>query len=122
MKQVPAYCGLVCETCLVYLATREPDETRQTEMKKSIAEQCASHYQIFLKPEEITGCDGCRTHSGRLFPGCDRCKIRACAIRSGFENCAFCPGFTCTLLENHFIMDRDSKIRLEKIRQTNGQR
>lgn len=37
-----SYCGLICETCPIYAATREPDKGTQARMRIEIAEMCTT--------------------------------------------------------------------------------
>jgi hypothetical protein len=112
-----AYCGLVCNTCPIHLATLEPDKSRQHTMRESIAKQCSKQYGMHLQPADITDCDGCRVETGRLFSGCRNCEIRKCASQKDIENCAYCADYACDLLLNFFSHDPDAKIRLDELRQ-----
>jgi hypothetical protein len=119
MKTMMAYCGLICESCPIHLATLEKNKSRQQMMRESIAEQCANIYGMNLPPEEVTDCDGCRSVTGRLFSGCNNCAIRKCASGLNIEGCAFCPDYTCAILKEHFLHDPTAQARLEKIRHAN---
>lgn len=111
-----AYCGLICDTCPVLLATLEQDKGKQQSLRISIAEQCSKLYSMDMHPEDVTDCDGCRTSNGRLFSGCVNCEIRKCASQKNIENCAYCEDYACDKLEKHFAQDPDAKVRLEEIR------
>ena len=113
------YCGLVCDTCPIHLATLETDISKKAEMRNSIAEQLSKIYGTTPKPEIITDCDGCKTNNGRLFTGCIDCKIRKCAIQKNIINCAYCTDYPCDTLNKHFIFDPASQERLKKIRNKN---
>ena len=115
MKQQISYCGLICQTCPIYLATRENDQTKKKKMRVGIAEQCAKLYGTEYKPEDIDDCDGCRTESGRLFSGCKTCLIRNCAKDRGLENCACCGEYACEQLLKFFAMEPEAKKRLDRI-------
>ncbi|MHB9027195.1 MAG: DUF3795 domain-containing protein [Candidatus Latescibacterota bacterium] len=114
------YCGLVCTGCPIFLAAREPDPDRRKRMRAKIARICNAEYGSALTPEEITGCDGCRTPGGRIFSSCARCGIRRCAGESGFETCAGCSRYACEKLEQLFRTDPAAKTRLEVIRAWQG--
>jgi hypothetical protein len=118
MKMV-AYCGLRCDTCPIYLATREQDITRQHAMRKDIARQCKEIYGTTLLPEEINDCDGCKAGTGRLFSGCMNCEIRQCAENRKLQNCAFCTYYACEILKKHFALDPSAKERLDSLRLKN---
>jgi hypothetical protein len=113
-----AYCGLVCESCLIHAATLETDAERKLAMRLTIAEECNRLYGTFLKACDINGCDGCRADSGRLFSGCRNCEIRKCASIRKVENCAHCSDYACGILERHFLLDPGAKNRLEEIYNT----
>jgi hypothetical protein len=116
MNTLIAYCGLSCDTCSIYLATRETDSTKQKKLRIEIARLCREHYGKDYSPEDISDCDGCRTEGGRLFSGCRNCLIRKCAIQRGYENCAWCDEYVCEKLNELFVMDPSAKSRLDKIR------
>lgn len=116
MNEILAYCGLVCERCLIHLATFEPNGTVQNEMRVKIANELAKIYGTSPKPEVITDCDGCMIKNGRLFTGCIDCSIRTCAISNNLSNCAYCDDFACEKLEKYYSFDQDSRKRLEEIR------
>lgn len=113
-----AYCGLNCETCPIFLSTREQDKNRRLEMRVLIAKLCSEHYGMYMQPEEITDCDGCRGDSGSLFSRCRNCMIRNCAERMNVESCAYCTNYACDYLLDLFINDPDARRHLEEMRNT----
>ena len=119
METSIAFCGLNCDTCPVHLATLEQDKSRQQKMRESIAEKCYSVYGLVLKPEDISDCDGCRSDTGIIFPGCLSCEIKKCAVEKNISSCAFCFYYVCPKLQEHFLLDPDAQIRLEEIRRQN---
>jgi len=102
MDKVISYCGLICETCPIYLATREQDEEKRYKMR-------------VCKPEDVTDCDGCKAESGRLFSGSRNCEIRKCATGKDIENCAHCNQYACERIEKFFATDPDARVRLDAI-------
>jgi len=116
MTEMIAYCGLICQTCPIYLATREENKVEQLRMRAEIARLCKEHYGIEYKPEDITDCDGCRTEGGRLFSACKNCLIRNCARQKRLENCAYCSEYPCDKLELSFAMEPSTRTRLDEIR------
>jgi hypothetical protein len=102
MEDNLSYCGLICEKCSIYLATRE--------------QQIKEHYGQETRPEDVGDCDGCKAETGRIF--CTGCEIRICAVEKGIENCAYCSDYPCKLLEKLFTTDLDAKKRLDAIRNT----
>lgn len=114
MKEALAYCGLICQKCPIYLATREVDEDEKYKMRANIAKEIKKHYGQECKPEDVGDCDGCRAKTGRLFY--TGCQIRICAVQKGIENCAYCNDYPCELLEKLFTTDENAKKRLDEIR------
>ena len=116
MEEDLAYCGLICRTCAIYLATREKDQTKQHEMRAEIARQIKELYGEECKHEDVTDCDGCKAGTGRLFSGCRTCQMRKCAIDKDIENCAYCEDYPCEDLKKLFTTDGGAKERLDAIR------
>ena len=116
MNQTVSYCGLICRTCPIYLATREKDDDKRYDMKVEITREIMKLHGQEYKPEDITDCDGCKTKNGRLFSGCRNCHIRKCARRKGIKNCAYCEQYACEEIEQFFAAYPDARARLEAIR------
>lgn len=112
------YCGLKCDNCPIFLATVETDKSKKQSMRESIAKVFFENYNIKMLPEEISDCDGCCTTSDCIFPGCYKCKVRICAKSKNLESCAYCENYICTKLNELFILEPDTKNRLEEIRNT----
>jgi len=108
-----AICGLICTTCPVYLAGREPDPEIRVKMRIGIARICEEKYGLKYRPEEITGCDGCGVDAERLFAPCRECPIRLCARDRGLYNCAYCSDYPCARLEDFFAAEPEARVRLE---------
>ena len=111
-----AYCGLACQTCPIYLATRQEDQDTQRRMRTEILRLCNQQYGISLSLQDITDCDGCRSEGRRLFSGCKDCPIRNCARQRGVENCAYCENYACAQLEVFLRAEPSARVRLDAIR------
>jgi hypothetical protein len=116
MNSMMSYCGLDCDTCPIHRATLESNKEAQSLMRVEIARLCREQYGVNYKPEDITGCDGCRRDNGRLFAGCMTCEIRKCASGKGIENCAYCAEYACEKLEVFLIKELTAKTHLDEIR------
>ena len=114
MEEGLAYCGLLCRTCPIYLATREKVRAKQRQMRAEIVRQIERHYGGPCKPQDVGDCDGCKAESGRLF--CTDCRIRTCASGKGIENCAPCADYPCEAIERLFTTDAGARERLDAIR------
>ena len=115
MNETISFCGLVCQGCPIFLATREVDKTKKDKMIYDIINMCKEHYGIEYKYEDINDCDGCKSESGRIFSSCKNCKIRECAIERGLDNCAYCDKYECDKLSEIFNTDPNTKVRLDAI-------
>jgi len=115
MYEIIAYCGLICQGCPIYWATKEKNEEKKEKMRVEIARQC-KEYDLKYELQDITDCDGCKTEGGRLFSGCKKCEIRKCARGKKIENCAHCDQYACEKLKK--LSDADAKSRLDLIRST----
>ncbi len=116
MGEMLSCCGLTCQTCPIYLATRQVDREVQTRMRAEIAKQCNERYGTQYAGEDITDCDGCKSEGARLFSASKNCQIRKCARDKKIENCAFCAEYACTTLATFFKNDPAAKERLDGIR------
>jgi hypothetical protein len=116
MSEILSFCGLVCSTCPIYLATREINKEEQMRKRTEIAKLCKEQYGMNYELSDITDCDGCHAESGRLFSGCNDCAIRKCAKQKAVENCAYCSEYICQKLESFFVNDSAAKTRLDEVR------
>jgi hypothetical protein len=86
MKDSVAYCGLFCESCGIYIATKKGD----TDELGRLADM------LKVSKEEIP-CEGCR--SSVLSPHCRNCEFRDCATNRQLANCEDCAEFPCAKLK-----------------------
>ena len=95
VKRLIAVCGLDCEKCDAYIATKYNDQA----LREKTAKLWAELNNAPILPEHIN-CDGCRV-DGKKTVFCDRlCQIRQCAISKGYETCGDCPEMeTCQTLK-----------------------
>ena len=106
-----AYCGLICSECPALIATQKDD----TKEREKVAQMWSKEFNSEIKAEDIN-CEGCLSESDKIFSYCMVCKIRACGIEKGVENCAYCDDYICENLNNFFKMAPDAKSSLDKIR------
>jgi hypothetical protein len=118
MEAIVSYCGIICQGCPIYWATREKNIEKKEKMRVTIARLGSEHYGTEFKPEDITDCDGCRKEGGRLLRVSSDCPIRKCARQKGLENCAHCPEYVCENLKKFFSKDTQAKAILEVIKNT----
>ena len=96
-KKLAAVCGLYCEVCSLFIATKEDPERL-----KGIA----ARYQV---SEEAVTCYGCR--SEKRGPYCTECRMWVCAARQGIDFCIECQEYPCDHLVQ-FQSERPHRIEL----------
>ena len=107
------YCGLDCEQCPAFIATRDNDDA----LRVKTAEEWARSYGAPVKPEHIN-CTGCQSAGIKTYY-CDAlCEIRKCAIGRSFSTCAECADFSCSLLEQVLQAAPTARTALEALRRT----
>lgn len=111
MNEMVAFCGLLCNECGAFIATRDDDNEKRAE----VAQLWSKQYSVDIKPEDIN-CDGCISDSERLFSHCRVCEIRKCGKQKNIENCAYCDEYACEKLEKFFQVVPDAKKRLDEIK------
>lgn len=105
-----ACCGLDCSNCGAYIATKDNDDNKRTE----VASKWSKEYGGDIKPEDIN-CSGC-CPEGPKFSHCNVCEIRSCCMEKEVANCAGCDMYACDKLENFFKMVPDARTVLDKFR------
>jgi hypothetical protein len=110
MDKMIVYCGLDCMQCPAYLATQKNDRKEIEQVAKNW-----STTSMIFTPDEIY-CDGCNVE-GRIFSWCEKCPIRICCRKKGFENCAYCDDYICDKLQNILDKSPSAKKNLEEIRE-----
>ncbi len=85
MNDLIAFCGLNCEKCDAFIATKNNDNA----LREKTAKLWSELNNVLILPEHIN-CDGCRVN-GRKTVFCDKlCPIRQCAMQKGVETCGDC--------------------------------
>ena len=85
MNRMIAFCGLNCEKCDAYIATKNDDQS----LREKTAKLWSKLNNAPILPEHIN-CDGCRVN-GRKTVFCESlCGIRQCALEKGVTTCGDC--------------------------------
>ena len=85
MKRHIAICGLDCEKCDAYIATKNHDQS----LREKTAKLWSELNQVTILPDQIN-CEGCRM-DGSKTPFCDSlCEIRKCAVAKNMKTCGYC--------------------------------
>lgn len=115
MEKMIVYCGIDCARCDTYIATQNNDDN----LRKKVMEMYKKGLNMDLKIEDIN-CDGC-TSDGRIFFFCESCRVRKCAQKKNYDNCASCDDFICKKLDTMYNIippDRKARETLEGIRKS----
>lgn len=108
-------CGLVCEGCPVYWATRETDPRRKQRIREACVRTLEEQFDVEKNIAEITDCDGCGT-DGRLFSGAGDCAVRKCCRQRSLKTCAHCDDYPCESLIPLLKENPSQKSRLDILR------
>jgi hypothetical protein len=106
-----AYCGLDCEKCIAYIATKTDDN----KLRKATAQEWSKLFKTELKPEDIN-CTGCKGRGIKLYYCGNLCEIRKCATGKKLESCGLCDKYPCEKL--NFILNGspEAKKNLDKVK------
>jgi len=98
-----AYCGLNCEECEAYIATKNNDDN----LREKVAKEWSIANKVVITREMIN-CEGCRAN-GKKFPFCDGlCPIRLCGIAKETDTCGDCEKLrTCEKVK--MVIDSNEK-------------
>ena len=110
MKQLVAFCGIDCEKCDAYIATRNDDYA----LREKTAQLWGQLNNAPILPEHIN-CDGCRAN-GRKTVYCDSmCRVRQCARIKGVATCGDCPELDgCSVVGAIHAYSPEARQNLEK--------
>jgi Protein of unknown function (DUF3795) len=110
MEEMIAYCGLACQECGAFLATRENDDQK----REQVARQWSRMFKAEINPGDIN-CKGCLSREEPLFSHCKICEIRSCGLGRGVVHCGVCADYPCTKLDVIFKGVPAAKERLDEI-------
>lgn len=85
MKDMIAYCGLDCEVCEAYIATKNNDDV----LRRKVAKLWSELNNIEITPEMIN-CEGCRVDGVKTVYCDSLCQIRKCCMGKGYDTCGGC--------------------------------
>ena len=111
MKEMVAYCGLVCTECPAYKATQEDDDSARAK----VAEAWSKQFKHDFKTEDIN-CNGCLAAGEMQFGYCSMCNVRKCGVERKVLNCAYCVEYPCDKLKDFHAQVVEAKAKLDAIR------
>ena len=85
MNKMIAFCGLDCEKCDAFIATKNNDQA----LREKTAKLWSELNNVPILPEHIN-CEGCRVDGVKTFYCSTLCEIRKCALSKGVETCGDC--------------------------------
>ena len=106
-----AFCGLDCQSCGAFLATKENDDKKRSE----VALLWSKQFNAVINAADIN-CNGCHSDGDIIFNHCKVCEIRKCGKAKQIDNCAYCDEYSCVKLEMLLNMIPDAKNRLDEIK------
>ncbi|MDE5550865.1 MAG: DUF3795 domain-containing protein [Bacteroidaceae bacterium] len=110
MRNMIAFCGLDCEKCDAYIATKNNDQM----LRKKTAELWSKLNNAPILPEYIN-CEGCRMDGMKTVYCENLCAIRQCALGKGVETCGNCPKMEqCSTLEAVTANNPETRNNLKK--------
>lgn len=113
MSEMMAFCGVRCDECDTFVATKSDDNAKRQE----IADRWSKQFKAEFKSEQMN-CVGCRSDSGPLFFYCGMCQIRKCGQGKGVLTCAHCDEYGCEKVEQFFQMSPENRHVLDEISRT----
>jgi hypothetical protein len=103
-----SYCGSYCHHCVWHtgairkaysIALRMFDEYG---LRRLIEGTDVAQFRKALESLSLSSiCPGCKIDALHQKPEEDRCEIRQCCLRRGFNLCCECSEFPCAVLEKH---------------------
>ncbi|MFH1886760.1 MAG: DUF3795 domain-containing protein [Pseudomonadota bacterium] len=104
-----AYCGLDCEKCDIFRATRSDEAERER-----VATDWSRRFGFKLAAPDIA-CDGCSSDGARQFSFCAACKVRTCCREKELAHCAKCGDAPCGKLTEVFSLSGNIKKAFEAL-------
>ena len=86
MNKMIACCGLDCEKCDTYIATKNNDQA----LREKTAKLWSKLNNAPILPEHIN-CEGCRVDGVKTVFCENLCAIRQCVMKKGLATCGGCP-------------------------------
>ena len=108
-KKSMSYCGLDCEVCDAFVATK----TNDSQLKAQVAHRWSRLYKKDIKPEDVC-CRGCKSQGTQGIYCQSMCRIKPCCREKGIKTCAPCSEFPCKDIKEVFAFSKEAERRLSK--------
>lgn len=106
-----SYCGLDCESCDAFVATRD----RDNQLRAQVAQRWSRIYNRDITPEEVF-CKGCKSIGTQGIFCQSLCRVKPCCRKKGYPTCADCGVFPCKDLKAVFDFCPEAEKRLKRLR------
>ncbi|MDR1695999.1 MAG: DUF3795 domain-containing protein [Endomicrobium sp.] len=106
-----AYCGLDCDSCDAFIATKNNDDA----LREKTAKSWSAMNNVEIKPEHIN-CTGCKSDGVKTFFCSNLCEIRKCNIERKADNCSSCDKYPCEPENNVVTSSKDAKDFIESLK------
>jgi len=111
LKEMVAYCGIVCTECPTYQATQKNDN----QARVKIAEEWSKRYQHAFQPEDIN-CEGCLAAGRSQVAYCLICDIRKCGSQRKLVNCGYCSEYPCDKVNKLHSAAPEARAKLDAVK------
>jgi len=121
-KRRLAYCGLICETCPLFIATANNDNALRMKTFKEWKKQYAEYLDVYTLTVKDMNCNGCLSDD-EPFIACTNCSMRKCCRGKKYTTCAECIEYqTCEMLNGFYSVPahKPAQANLDKIRRNGG--
>ncbi|HOI25521.1 MAG TPA: DUF3795 domain-containing protein [Caldisericia bacterium] len=105
-----SYCGLDCEICPAFIATRDGN----ADLLEETAQRWSELYHCTMTPKDVL-CGGCTSGSGIVNCHWHECEIRICAEDKKVENCGKCEKYSCETIQALTDLVPEAKEKLDHI-------
>lgn len=107
MTVILSRCGFRCDLCLAY----KPNIQAHPENAQILSDGWHTYFGFRIPPERIL-CEGCLADTAETL---DRgCPVRPCVSAHGFETCAQCPEYICSLLAERIVTLEDMQAKFSE--------
>ncbi|MCG8688575.1 MAG: DUF3795 domain-containing protein [Desulfobacterales bacterium] len=109
MTNTESYCGLDCEACDAFVATKTCDN----QLMAQVAQRWSKLYDMKIEARDVY-CKGCKSLGTQGIYCQSMCRIKPCCRDKGLDTCAPCSEFPCADLKKVFDFCPEAKKRLMK--------
>ncbi|MEH0019706.1 MAG: DUF3795 domain-containing protein [Desulfobacter sp.] len=109
--KVISYCGLDCQACDAFVATKNKDN----QLKTQVAQRWSRIYSRTVTADDVF-CKGCKSKGTQGIYCQTMCPVKPCCREKCIENCTGCDAFPCKDLKEVFAFCPEAGVRLRKLR------